>query len=34
MINILSLLLNALINYIKVKDTIDFINIKTKLYYN
>ena len=34
MINILLFLLNALISYIKIKNTINFINIKTKLYYN
>ena len=33
-INTLLLLLNILINYIKTKNTINFINIKVKLYYN
>ena len=33
-INVLLPLLNALINYIKVKNTINFTNIEVKLYYN
>ena len=33
-INTLLFLLNTLIDYIKVKNVINFTNIKTKLYYN
>ena len=34
MINTLLFLLNASINYIKIKNIINFINIEIKLYYN